>query len=353
MPVSSDCILQEQLSELHQSFVAGAGPGAISAAYSVGVVLPASEVIAQVTSAPLLADLLSGCARHVGVHYPVSTWHTDHVFVSNSPFLGGLSIDTVIVLVPVIGGNAAERLVGLAVQYRDFGAMAHTAFTLRRETRHEGFCLSLLRITAPDTRLPKTLLAMLRANVRYPDELTRWFAAQIAAARHAATDLAASGNSQPAFPVHAPPVSSGAADHLVRIPKGHFFGAARLQSPGDAGNDTQVRAELTISQASVHVTLSAINTDKVGADCNSPLSATRAAVLTALSDVAGVPPWILARWTSIDTGGSGIVNAHYPAAVAQGALTAFACYEAVLHALSKAGAAAGAARSFGAFAGRE
>lgn len=366
MPDLADFLAQEPLAALHQRFVANAGPDAVAQPYSAGIVLPSGEIVAQLSSAPLFADILAGSARHASERYPGSTWQAGHVLVSNSPFLGGLALDTVIVLVPVMARSPAAGLaahVGLAVQYRDIGAMAETAYTLRRETRHEGFCLSLLRIAAPDDRLPETLLAMLRANVRHPDEAARWLTAQVAAARSVAAGVAVLDNLSPALTGQASPAAGSpeerqggvpdAADLLRRMPQGRFSGSARLSSPGDAGSGAQVRAELAISEAAIHATLSVIDADKVAPDCNAPLSATRAAVLTALAEATGASPWLLARTLRLDTGGSGIVNAAYPAAVGRGAITAFACYRAVLDALPAADAAAGAGYSFDAFTGRK
>ena len=349
MPVSTDTLIQERLAAMHQTFAAAAGSEALNQPYSAGVALPSGDVIAQVASAPLFADVLGTSDRHAGERYPASAWRNDHVFISNTPFLGGLALDTVVVLAPVIAG-ATAALVGLAVRYRDVGAMARTAFTLRRETRHEGFCLSLLRIAVPGNLLPETLVAMLGANVRNPDEAAAWLRAQVAAARGVAADLAAEEGANLVIAAQRPTVAIGAP--LGRIPTGRFEGIAGLMSPGDVSNNTQVQVEVTVSEADVHVKLAVSDADKVDAECNASLSATRAAVLTALSDVAGVPPWMLARSTRIDTAGSDILNAAYPAAVAKGEVTAFGCYEAVLNALRHAGTGAVPPRSLDAFAGR-
>lgn len=366
MPDPTDSMFQEQLAALHERFVAGTGPDAAARPYSAGIVLPSGEIVAQISSAPLFTDVLCCSARHAWGRYPGSTWLGEHVLISNNPFLGGLALDTVIVLAPVMVQSPAAvplAYVGLAVQYRDIGAMAETAFTLRRETRHEGFCLSLLRIAAPDNRLPEMLLAMLGANVRHPEEAARWLTAQVAAARGVAAEFAAMDNSALARTGQASPLAGGteirlgrtadAANPLGRMPKGSFSGTARLPSPGAAGGGAQVRAELTVSDTAIHVTLSVIDAGQVAPDCNAPLCATRAAVLTALSAVTGAPPWQLARALRLDTGGSSVVDAAYPAAVARGAITAFACHGAVLDALRTAGAAAGTTCSFNAFAGRK
>src|SRR5512147_2413315 len=98
MPASTDLYFAQQLDLLHRSFVADAGPAAADSPYSAAIIRPSGEGVAQVASAPLFADVLGGVARHAGRRYPGSTWRADHILVSNSPFLGGLALDTVIVL---------------------------------------------------------------------------------------------------------------------------------------------------------------------------------------------------------------------------------------------------------------
>ncbi|MGE0802532.1 MAG: hydantoinase B/oxoprolinase family protein, partial [Lautropia sp.] len=252
------------------------------------------------------------------------------LFICNSPFLGGVTLDVVTMLVPVPAADGTAGLAGLAVRYADFGAMARGAFALRRETRHEGFCLPLLRLEFEREPLPEILTAMIGGNVRRPDQAVRGLEAQALAVRRAAGELAASE-----VPL-ADRAVARMADAIAGFPPGRFPGRAAL-APADRETSAHVIAEVEVAGGRVRVRLAVTDPDALGDDCHSSLAATRAGVVSALAAASGMPAWALSAVTDVETGGDRRLDAAYPDAVAGGAILSFACHQAVAAAMQASG----------------
>lgn len=306
-----------------------------NAAYA-GLVTCDGRVLAMACRSPLLADVPSSVARRLRERYPPAGWSRDDVFITNDPYEGGVRLDVVSVFIPVFVKGEASALAGVGWRHADIGAMAESAFTYRREIRHEGFRLSLLRVKGEE--LPQLLSAMLLANVRLPEATLATLRAQLRAARAVAAEAADAGTIE---------ARSSTRDHFLRNSgQRSGRGSAPLHRADGSG---RISAELVFDGGRIRIALSA-DAAHAAADASAPLAATRAAVLTALEDVTGLPAWQLGDVVDLDLGGNALLHARYPGAVHRGGATAFAAYAAVLNALTDAGATPIRARSEDEFA---
>jgi hypothetical protein len=169
--------------------------------------------------------------------------------------------------------------------------------------------------------------------------------------RELATRLAADKGDESLWGAPASP-QGGDGVRIAGLTQGRFHGVGNLPSATGESNTPQVTAEVVVHGATVVVNLS-VDAKRLDADCNAPAGAMRAAVLTALGEVFGAPPWAVEPLARIETGGRPAFDAAYPAAVGGGARVAFGCYLAVAEALREAGAANTGAQSFREFSGED
>ncbi|MEJ0069046.1 MAG: hydantoinase B/oxoprolinase family protein [Pseudomonadota bacterium] len=238
--------------------------------------------VAVATSAPLLVDLPRATAHALIERHPPAGWAAAELFLNNDPFAGGVRLDLVAALAPVL---VAGRPVGLALaasRVPDVGAMAETAFAYRREVRHEGFRLRLVRAGAAD--FPPTLAAMLSANVRQPEAVLMVLRRIAELARSLA--VAASVDWSSEAPVR------GAEGLLAGLPAA-VQGVATVKDP--AGS---VAIECRLERAGNAVRI-ALASRGVGPARALPMAAIRSAVLTALGDAIGCPPVDLSGYVSV------------------------------------------------------
>lgn len=341
--------LSAVLADLEQAFKQEVGEGG-QYPRSCAVLSRTGAVLAQRTTAPLLSFVLPDLASRLGDRGAEAALREGEVLVSNDPYLGSVSLNTIAVLVPIAGpAPASNGMLGFAVRYPDVGAMASSAFALKREITHEGFRLSLIRLVPQGSRLPEPLTAMLSANVRDPEKLIGGLRAQVATAREAAARLAADKGGAMSWGTQV----LSAADKgpgATGLKQGRFHGVGYAASTSEEVSVPRVAAEVDIRGDTIVVNLSMVG-EGLDANCNAPAGAVRAAVLTALGEACDAPPWAIAAGVTVDTGGVSRFDAKYPAAVGGGARVAFGCYRAVAAALTEAGATRVGGRSFHEFSG--
>ncbi|MEN7341302.1 MAG: hydantoinase B/oxoprolinase family protein [Pseudomonadota bacterium] len=136
---------------------------------SVGVYDEAGRMLAQaVTGTPGHVNSMAAAVRHFIDHFGAEDMHEGDVFITNDPWLGTGHLHDITVVTPIFkdGGLVAFSACTahvVDIGGRGFGADASSVY-------EEGIRLPLMRLAARGA-FDQTLLSMLRANVREPDQV--------------------------------------------------------------------------------------------------------------------------------------------------------------------------------------
>lgn len=136
---------------------------------SAGVFLPDGRMIAQaVTGTPGHVNSMADSVLHFLRAYPAETMRDGDVFITNDPWKGTGHLYDVVMVTPVFHLGKIVALFASTVHVVDIGGLGAGPDGL--EIYHEGLFLPLLHF-AREGVLEKSILAIVRANVREPEQV--------------------------------------------------------------------------------------------------------------------------------------------------------------------------------------
>ncbi len=136
---------------------------------SAGVFLPDGRMVAQaVTGTPGHVNSMADSVLHFLRAFPAPTMRDGDVFVTNDPWKGTGHLFDVVMVTPVFHGGRLVALFASTVHVVDIGGVNAGPDAL--EIYHEGLFLPPLRF-ASDGVLDESVLAIVRANVREPEQV--------------------------------------------------------------------------------------------------------------------------------------------------------------------------------------
>ncbi len=144
---------------------------------SAGVFLPDGRMVAQaITGTPGHVNSMAESVKHFLKAFPVATMAEGDVFVTNDPWKGTGHLYDVVMVTPVLHGDARQgrggrRLVALfasTVHVVDIGGLGAGPDAL--EIYQEGLFLPIVRFITGG-QVEQTILDIVRANVREPDQV--------------------------------------------------------------------------------------------------------------------------------------------------------------------------------------
>jgi N-methylhydantoinase B len=157
---------------------------ATSALFSVG-----GEAIAHSVAIPAHLGVMAPAVGGIVERFPLEEMCEGDVFLMNDPYSGGTHLPDVTVVVPVISGG---RVIGLSVamsHHQEMGGMVASSMPAHStEIFQEGLILPPLRLYERG-EANETLLRLIAANVRLPDDVLGDLRGQVAATRTGAARL--------------------------------------------------------------------------------------------------------------------------------------------------------------------
>ena len=155
--------------------------------YSCGIFDAKGDMVAQGPDLPIHLGSMPDAVRAV-IQAFGDDIHPEDVFIHNDPYFGGSHLPDVNVVSPAFHG---DRLLGFGcvrAHWPDIGSATPGSYGAGTEVYGEGLRLPPVRIYAQG-QLDRNVEAIIRANVRTPDE--RWgdLSAQIASNRRASQRL--------------------------------------------------------------------------------------------------------------------------------------------------------------------
>ena len=136
---------------------------------SVGIYDAAGQMLAQaVTGTPGHVNSMAAAVRHFIAAFAESELYEVDVLITNDPWLGTGHLHDITVVTPLFHANAGIGLVACTAHVvdiggRGFNAEAHSVF-------EEGFRIPIMKLVSRG-QMNDSLIALLRANVREPDQV--------------------------------------------------------------------------------------------------------------------------------------------------------------------------------------
>ncbi|MEM7764894.1 MAG: hydantoinase B/oxoprolinase family protein [Pseudomonadota bacterium] len=136
---------------------------------SVGIYDAAGQMLAQaVTGTPGHVNSMAAAVRHFIAAFAESELHEGDVLITNDPWLGTGHLHDITVVTPLFHANAGIGFVACTAHVvdiggRGFNAEAHSVF-------EEGFRIPIMKLVSRG-QMNDSLIALLRTNVREPDQV--------------------------------------------------------------------------------------------------------------------------------------------------------------------------------------
>lgn len=147
------------------------------------------EVIVQSRSNPSHLGSLAAMVESVLAEYPVDEMEEGDIFIFNDPYLGGTHLPDIAVFTPVVTSGKPIAIAAAMAHHMDVGGMlAGSIPTNATEIYQEGLRLPPVKL-ASRGQMDRTILSIIRRNVRMPDILEGDLSAQISACRIAERGL--------------------------------------------------------------------------------------------------------------------------------------------------------------------
>ena len=136
---------------------------------SAGVFLPDGRMIAQaVTGTPGHVNSMAESVYHFLRAFPPGTMYPGDVFLTNDPWKSTGHLNDLTMVTPVFRGGRMVALFASTVHIVDIGGIGLSADGT--QIYHEGLFLPIVRLVSRG-KMDDTLLAVVRANVREPDQV--------------------------------------------------------------------------------------------------------------------------------------------------------------------------------------
>jgi N-methylhydantoinase B len=223
------------------------------------------------------------------------------VFVLNDPFAGGTHLPDVTLVSPIVADDSspAGDIVGYAVSrahHADVGGMSPGSMPAgARDIQQEGLRIPPTRLAAGGDRR-EAVWALLRANVRNPDQRRADLRAQVGAnergAERVAELLADHGERLlAAFDAVRTYSRKRVESELESFPDGTYAASDTLEGDGVTDTDIPIQVTVTVDGPAIDVDFSGTAPQAAG-NVNAPLSVAKSAVYFAVRSVTDpdVPP---------------------------------------------------------------
>jgi len=322
----------------------GQSPMLKSGDFATAVSDPRGRIIGQGFAAPFQLAAFDGLMAHILKRFGTDFASGD-VIITNDPYAGMTHMPDVGVVVPVVVGG---ELVAFCLAYSHHtdvgGRFPGSASSQCRSSYEEGLCIPILKLDEAGRR-NEAVLAMVRANVRVPNE---WFGdleAKIAGCLKGAEQM------ERLIAKHGRTAYLGACQSIVdyaersmraalrEAPDGRF--TAEYVIPDDGlSEDGRIELRLAMEIRGDEMTVDFTGSSpQVAGALNTPLTMTRAAVYGALKAVIG--PELptnhgFFRPVRVVAPAGTVVNPQFPAAVAGRAPVFFRLLDMVNTALAQA-----------------
>jgi N-methylhydantoinase B len=133
-------------------------------------------------SIPSFLGTLPATMKSFLERYPVDQWRPGDVVITNDPWLGTGHLPDVNISYPIFSANSLIGFVGVVAHASDMGGGPLSASA--REVYEEGIRIPILRL-CKEGQFDETLLEIVRANVRVPEEVIGDFEAMVSACKTA------------------------------------------------------------------------------------------------------------------------------------------------------------------------
>ncbi|MBV8620980.1 MAG: hydantoinase B/oxoprolinase family protein [Curvibacter sp.] len=136
---------------------------------SAGIFLPDGRMLAQaVTGTPGHVNSMAESVLHFLRAFPIESMHEGDVFLTNDPWKGTGHLFDMVMVTPVFLRGQRVALFASTVHVVDIGGLGAGPDAL--EIFHEGLFLPILRFISRG-RIEEAVLAIIRANVREPEQV--------------------------------------------------------------------------------------------------------------------------------------------------------------------------------------
>jgi N-methylhydantoinase B len=136
---------------------------------SAGVFDVQGRMLAQaVTGTPGHVNAMAAAVGHVLRRYPLAAMSPGEVFITNDPWLGTGHLNDFTVVTPIFRGETPLALAASTSHLVDVGGLGFG--TDGADVHEEGFYVPIMPLTR-NGDFDETLLALVRANVRFPTEV--------------------------------------------------------------------------------------------------------------------------------------------------------------------------------------
>lgn len=302
------------------------------------------RTLAQAASLPAHLGMLVRSVGRVAEAYPAGVAKPGDVYILNDPYDGGTHLPDVTVVVPVFFDGELVAYSATMCHHQDIGGKAPGSTAPDAvDLQAEGLRIPLMKLLE-EGRPNETLLSLVRANVRAPDNFEGDLGAQIAAGNTGASRfqevLADWGRELVLASVDALLDYSERLTRraLERIPDGTYEFADFLDDDGVTPEPVRIQVKVSVRGSDIHVDFTGSNPQVRGA-INCVPSSTMAAVYYVVRAITG--PAIpnnegCYRPVSATLPPGTIVNPSYPAPVGARTLTFKRIVDAIMGAMAQA-----------------
>src|SRR5262245_28857113 len=229
------------------------------------------EVLSQAISVPGLMSVLVPVAVEVCRSFPVDCMADGDVYILNDPYLGGSHIPDVAMLMPVFHDGALIAFSCSVAHHQDFGGMVPGSMpTDSTDIFQEGLRLPAVKFLDRGIE-NRTLVDIIRRNVRTPDAVLGDLRAQLSACRAGAERLRAmAAEHGTATLLRLFALLLDRSEQLTRqtlrsIPDGTYKYATILDNDGVAlDRPVRIQVAVTVSDGSVLIDLSGTDPQAAG-----------------------------------------------------------------------------------------
>jgi N-methylhydantoinase B len=222
--------------------------------YTVVLMDPAGRTIAECRAGiPAFAALMSVLTRHLLARFPAHTWRDGDVVITNDPWLATGHLPDIAMVAPIVHQGVLVGFTGTAAHVPDIGGTPGMGAT---DLMAEGLLIPPLHLDRDGARNHE-VVALLRANVRLPEQVWGDLEAQLAAhqvgRRRALEFLDDTGTDTVAALAHAIHTTTDRAMRraIAAIPDGVYRSA--LDADGVDGHPTHIECSVTVDGEQIGV----------------------------------------------------------------------------------------------------
>ena len=314
--------------------------------YSTCVFDARGQSVAQAARMPVHLNSMAACLEDlIAGPFPLESWHDGDVIITNDPYSGGQHLPDIQTFKPVFLDGQLIAIAGILVHHLDVGGGAPGSYDAgASEIHQEGLRIPPLKIVEGGRR-NQAIIDMLLANSREPANVGGDFASQLAALGTGAETLRRIGRRYGAARLAAAARriqdQSEAAMRAViaASPDGQYSFTDWVDDDGiDRDTPLKIQVQVTIAGDQVSIDLDGSSRQATG-PINCTLNMTRSAVICGVLMSIGrdVPANAgCYRPIAIHAPAGSVVNAQYPAPVANRMATGHRVVNAVMGAFAAA-----------------